>query len=118
MHPDFYYLWVRQPTPTNLSLDHDSYTNPKFTSLTNRCLGALDGTHIPCTPPAREAAAFRDRRGHVTFNVLGGVTLDGLFCYVYAGWEGSAHDQRVFNEALGHRGLRIAEDWYYLSDAG
>uniref|UniRef100_A0A2N9EPH5 DDE Tnp4 domain-containing protein n=1 Tax=Fagus sylvatica TaxID=28930 RepID=A0A2N9EPH5_FAGSY len=36
-----------------------------------------------------------------------------------AGWEGSAHDSRVLNDALNRpRGLQILEGRYYLGDAG
>lgn len=46
-HPSFYYTWVKQPTMTTLPMDEDTYSNPKFAPMTRRCLGAIDGTHIP-----------------------------------------------------------------------
>lgn len=116
--PSFYNTWVRQPSPTTIPGDHDRYTNPKTKELNTQCLGALDGTHIPACPPEWEAAAYRNRKGFLSFNVLCCVTFDGLLSYVYAGWEGSAHDQRVWNAALQEGGMRIPDGWYYLGDAG
>jgi hypothetical protein len=42
--------------------------------------------------------------------VLAAITFDLKFCYVLAGWEGSAHDSRVLDDAL-HRSnvLKIPE---------
>lgn len=113
-----YNVWVRQPTPQSIPKKHDRYTNPKHTALTSRCLGAIDGTHIPAHPPAHQAMAFRNRKGHLSFNVLAGVTLDEYFCYVYASWEGSAHDAQVYQSALVNGGFIIPEGYYYLADAG
>lgn len=116
--PAFYYLWINQATPDSIPTHADAYSNPKLAPLTRNCLGALDGSHIPCTPPASECAPFRNRKGTLSLNVLGAVTFDGLFCYVYAGWEGSANDSRVLKDAMQRGGLKIAEGWNYLADAG
>jgi hypothetical protein len=51
---DFYDMWVRQPTPEALPLDHERYTDVRFWDMTKRCLGALDGTHVPAHPPELE----------------------------------------------------------------
>jgi hypothetical protein len=51
--------------------------------------------------------------------VLAGITFDVKFTYVLAGWEGSAHDSRVLNDALTRPGgFKIPEGKYYLGDAG
>ena len=52
----------------------------------------LDGTHIPAYVPADQANNHRDYKGHSSQNVLGACTFDLRFCFVLAGWEGSAHD--------------------------
>ncbi|PPD93250.1 hypothetical protein GOBAR_DD09814 [Gossypium barbadense] len=62
---------------------------------------------------------FRNRKGGTTQNVLVAITFDLKFAYVLAGWEGSAHDSRILNDALScPTGLRIPEGKYYLADAG
>ena len=42
--------------------------------------------------------------------MLATITFDLKLCYVLAGWEGSAHDSRVLDDALHRsRGLKIPE---------
>lgn len=113
----FYERYVRQPTPQSVDLTLNAYTNPKTALITHNCLGALDGTQIPAHPPSDKAPPYRDRKGNLRFNVLAAVTFDGPFCYVYAGWEGSANDARVLNAAL-EEDFRIPAGWFYLADAG
>ena len=43
--------------------------------------------------------------------------FDELFCYVLPGWEGSAHDSRVLQAALGDDLVPLPGS-YYLIDAG
>jgi hypothetical protein len=88
-----------------------------MTFITDKCLGALDGTHIRASIPTDQAAPYRNRKGDLSFNVLGCVTFDELFCYVYAGWEGSAHEGRVLAAAI-RDDMAIPERWHYLGDAG
>jgi hypothetical protein len=88
-----------------------------MTVITDKCVGALDGTHIKASIPAAQAAPYRNRKGDLSFNVLGCVTFDELFCYVYAGWEGSAHDGRVLAAAM-RDDMIIPAGYTYLGDAG
>lgn len=67
------------------------------------CLGALDGTHIKVRAGDKDKVRFRNRKGELTTNVLGVCTRDMQFVYVLPGWEGSAHDNRVFRDALSRR---------------
>jgi hypothetical protein len=48
----------------------------------------------------------RCRKGFVARNVLGVINFDGYWIYVLVGWEYSAHDGQVFNDAL-LRGLPV-----------
>ncbi|PLW24077.1 hypothetical protein PCASD_14270 [Puccinia coronata f. sp. avenae] len=50
-------------------------------------------------------------------NVLAAVNFHFEFVYVLAGWEGSAHDTRVFNDATS-KGLNIPNKRFFLADAG
>lgn len=116
-HPTFYGEYVRQSTSDNLPLDHERYQDPKYHPITKRCIGAIDGTHIIATPPANDAARFRNRYGYLSFNVLACVRFDGLFSYILAGWEGSEHDSNIYRAAVA-QGLRIPEKHHLLADAG
>ncbi|KAH9138692.1 hypothetical protein AeRB84_017004 [Aphanomyces euteiches] len=56
--------------------------------LLNRCLGAVDGTHVPVRVPDSLKDRYRNRKGGYTTNVLGVVGEIGRFLAVYAGAEG------------------------------
>ena len=65
-------------------------------------MGAIDGTHISASAPSCRNTAFRDRRSDITQNVMCACNFDMQFTYVHSGWEGSANDSRVMQDALGH----------------
>ncbi|XP_058190739.1 uncharacterized protein LOC131307981 isoform X1 [Rhododendron vialii] len=83
------------------------------------CLGALDGTFIPVLPPTEHKARYRSRKGDYATNVLGACSRNLQFVYALSGWEGSATDSRVLENALIRpHGLKIPHGHYYLADAG
>ena len=43
----------------------------------NRALGPLDGTHIPLTFPIEDQGRYRNRKGGLSTNILGGITWLG-----------------------------------------
>ncbi|KAL8547944.1 hypothetical protein ACS0TY_007300 [Phlomoides rotata] len=77
------------------------------------CLGALDGTHVDVHVPAIENGRYRNRKGHISVNVLGVVDTNMKFVYVLSGWEGSAADSRVLRDAINRTSGN-----YYLCDNG
>ncbi|XP_020262563.1 protein ALP1-like [Asparagus officinalis] len=95
-------------------------SNPLYYPYFKDCIGMIDGTHIDAMLPASLVARFRGRKS-VTQNVLAACTPNKLFSYVLAGWEGSANDYRVLQDALSRpqpHGLRVYDGKYYLCDAG
>ncbi|XP_027184172.1 uncharacterized protein LOC113782479 [Coffea eugenioides] len=76
------------------------YIDRRFVQWFTNVVGALDGTHIPAHPPPGQQAAYTHRHGQATQNVLAICDFDMRFSYIYAGWEGSAHDARVLDGAL------------------
>jgi hypothetical protein len=111
LHPEV----VKQPSNDIVPprIRNDSKMYPYFKG----CIGAADGTYIHAHVPEEDATRYRNRKGDITQNVLGICSFDGLFCYVMPGWEGSAHDTRVLQDALG-ADLKPDEGKYYLVDAG
>ena len=65
-------------------------------------MGAIDETHISASVPSGRNTAFRDRRSDITQNVMCACNFDMRFTYVHSGWEGSANDSQVMQDALGH----------------
>jgi len=93
--------------------------NPKYAEFFQNCIGTLVGTMIPaivCGPDAA-GGAFRDRKGNLSQNVLGVINFDMTFQYVLGGWDGSAHDSRVLNDAK-YKGLPFVLGKFHLGDAG
>lgn len=71
--------------------------------------------------PQGQEGAFIGRKGYATQNILAIVDFNMCFTFVLAGWEGSAHDNRIFGEALRRQELNFPHptgDKYYLVDAG
>ena len=54
---------------------------------------------MACIPEA-DQLPYRGRKGIPTFNIMAACDFDMCFTFVSAGWEGSAHDARVFLHAI------------------
>lgn len=64
-------------------------------------MGALDGTLIHAVVPSDQQARYRGRgRGECYQNVLAICDFNMIFTFVWAGWEGIAHDSRVLREVI------------------
>ncbi len=64
-----------------------------------------------------ESLTSLSESGFLAQNVLICATFDMRFSYILAGWEGSAADGRVWEDARA-TDLRIPNGRYYLGDAG
>jgi len=108
---------VQLPKPTR-PLDRRIAFDRKYYPYFKDCIGALDGTHIPAFVSAEDAPAYRNRKGSLSQNVLGVCTFDLQFCFVFPGWEGSAHDGLVLDSAEEKGNFVCLPGKYYLADAG
>ena len=54
--------------------------------------------------PPKIQGRFRGCKDGTTQNVLAAISFDLKFTYVLVGWEGSAHDSRVLNDAFARLG--------------
>lgn len=117
---EIYHEYLQLP-PDDLSFPDfvlGTRSKRKFVPYFNGCLGALDGTHVPVHASETSHAAYRDRKGNVSQNVLIACSLDMKIVYVLSGWEGSASDSRVFNHAWNTMDFKIPADHYYLGNSG
>ena len=71
----------------------------KYTPFFDRCIGALDGTHIQVIVKAAEREAYTNRHGYTSQNVVATCDFDMRFTYVSSGIEGSMHDTLVLKMA-------------------
>jgi len=80
-------------------------TEANFQTVANfpGVLGAIDGCHIPILCPDYCQHDYLDRNQNHSVNLLAVCDDSKKFTYCFAGFPGSVHDQRVFNNsALGH----------------
>ncbi|KAG5046384.1 hypothetical protein JHK86_015790 [Glycine max] len=64
------------------------------------CIGVIDDTHIRVCIPSHLQGVYIGRKGYTTTNVMVVCDFSLCFTFVWAGWEGSAHDTKIFMEAL------------------
>ncbi|GAV83467.1 LOW QUALITY PROTEIN: DDE_4 domain-containing protein, partial [Cephalotus follicularis] len=63
--------------------------------------GVLDGTLVHAIIPSSQQTVYRGRgKGKCYQNILGICDFNMIFTFVYAGWEGVAHDSRVLTEVM------------------
>ncbi|KAL0378529.1 UNVERIFIED_CONTAM: hypothetical protein Sradi_3158400 [Sesamum radiatum] len=94
--------------------------NPNFYPYFKDCVRVMDSTLVPAWVPRVDQNRYRSGKDRLAQNVLAICDFDMNFTYVYAGWEGSATDARVLDNA-------VSQDpnfpfppigKYYLVDAG
>ena len=61
---------------------------------------------------------YRNRKGTLSQNVLAVYNFNIEFIYILAGWEGSAHDVRVLQNAQMSYRFNTLKGKYWLSDTG
>ena len=60
-----------------------------------QCAGAIDGSHVPVTPPALNHTDYYNRKGWYSVLIQAVVDHKYLFRDICVGWPGSVHDARV-----------------------
>lgn len=89
-----------KPRDPHFTTIHPRLLGDRFQPHFNNCIGAIDGTHIRVVVPASKVVQHVGRNKFPTQNVLAVCDFDMRFTFIVAGWPGSAHDMRVFNDAL------------------
>ncbi|XP_042499853.1 uncharacterized protein LOC122078043 [Macadamia integrifolia] len=108
--------------PPNFDVVPPEITNNlKYYPYFKDCIGAIDGTHISVIVRRSEETRYRNRKGMITQNVMCACSFDMRFTFVYAGWEGSAHDARVLDAVRTNDNLGFPHPLsgkYYFVDSG
>ncbi|KAH9680641.1 DDE Tnp4 domain-containing protein [Citrus sinensis] len=84
------------------------------------CIGAIDGTHVHVSIPPEDQIPYIGRKGIPTQNIMAACNFDMQFIFAIAGWEGSAHDTRIFLSTLRNPTLNFPKpprgERYHLPD--
>ena len=112
-----------QPTTPNPTR-HNSERHRRLKKYLLQSNSALDGSLVHAVVPVDQQTRYRGRgKGECFQNVIGICDFDMIFTFVWAGWEGIAHDSRVlkevaFNPTSGFPfpppGLSFFYKFYYL----
>lgn len=70
----------------------------EYSPLFDRCIGAIDGTHIEVCVDEACHDDFTNRHGWTSQNVIAACNFNMMFTYIGVGTEGSAHDMRVLKK--------------------
>ncbi|PLW31897.1 hypothetical protein PCANC_22749 [Puccinia coronata f. sp. avenae] len=89
--------------------------NPKFLPYFDDCIGAVDGSHIPVY--VEDQTQYINCKGYPSQNILAVCNFNMEFTFVMPGWEGSAHDGRLWDAAQ-VKSLQIPEGKWLLGNAG
>lgn len=111
---EFYNTYVALP-PNEIPVQ--IHTESKFFPFFGDCRGAIDGTLLHAFVSKADMSRYRSRKGFISTNVLAACTFDLQFCYILSGWEGSAADSRIYDEAR-RDDFTIEPGTYYVADAG
>ncbi|XP_076936894.1 uncharacterized protein LOC143604238 [Bidens hawaiensis] len=93
--------------------------NPRYYPMFKDCIGAIDGTQVRASVRLNEQLKYIGRNGYATQNIMFVRDFNMCFTFVWVGWEGTAHDTRIFNEALQRLALKLPHptcDKYYVVD--
>ncbi|XP_023879973.1 protein ALP1-like [Quercus suber] len=85
------------------------------------CIGAINGVHIHVVLPEEDQHPYRGRKGATTVNCMCVCDFDMKFTFACVGWEGSAHDTRIFLNVLNNESDNFPKappGKYYLIDSG
>ncbi|XP_048536130.1 protein ALP1-like isoform X4 [Triticum urartu] len=109
------------PKDPTFSEVHPNLENPAFWPHFNDCIGAIDGTHVNVVVDKSKRIPYLNRHNETSQNVLAVCDFDMRFTFVMSGWPGSAHDMRVFKDAITTHHQKFPHPLpgkYYVIDAG
>ena len=91
---------IIKPRDRQFRTMHSRLNNRRFYPYFKDCIGAIDGTHIPFVVSKDLVNQYICRKNVTTQNVMACCDFDLIFTFVNAGWPGSVHDMRVFDDSM------------------
>jgi len=91
---------IIRPKDPGFRVVHKRLQSPRFAPFFDKCIGALDGTHVKVVVPTNQVVPHMGRHGYTSQIVLALCDFDMRFTFAVAGWPGLVHDMRVFKDAI------------------
>ena len=113
--PAFYNMHVRFPM-NRTPIAQKNSESPHF-KFFDKCIGAVDGTHIHIFSSTEDHAFMHNRKGYLSQNCLFACDFDFFFIYVLCGWDSSVADTALWQDAV-MNDIRVPLNQYLLSDVG
>lgn len=113
--PKFYDAQIRFPT-RHTPISDKITKDPRF-KFFDKCIGAIDGSHIRAFTSTDDHPFMRNRKGYLSQNCLFACNFDFDFIYALCGWDGSVSDSALWKDVV-QNGLQVPVDRYLLGDAG
>ncbi|KAF2316316.1 hypothetical protein GH714_041657 [Hevea brasiliensis] len=102
---------IKPTDPTFSNIPPEILNDDRYMPHFKDCIGAIDGTHVSACVQEENLIRFIGRKGVPTQNIMAACSFDMQFTFVMAGWEGTAHDGRLFQKIL-CSGCWISTDGY------
>jgi len=83
----------------------------------DKCIGAVDGSHIQVFALVDDHAFMRNRKGFLSQNCLFACDFNFDVIYSLCGWDGLVADSALWRDAVAND-LEVPPDRYLLGDAG
>jgi hypothetical protein len=90
---------------SNIPLSYHIANDPKYRTFFIDYIGALNRTYIDVYCRLEKAARYRNRKGHLTQNILTAYNFKIEFTYILTKWKGLAHDSVVYKSGLYKHGF-------------
>ena len=91
---------ITKPQDPHFTTLHPRLRNRRFYPFFKDCVGAINGIHILVVVPNDKFVQHLCRKGMTVQNVMASCDFDMIFTLVLAGWFGSVHDMRVFDDTM------------------
>jgi hypothetical protein len=112
----FYQTYIKLPD-ANTPLSPEIENNLKLYPFFEDCDGSTDCSHIDAFVLDQDILHFQNKKGGLSQNVLVVYSQNMFFQYVLSGWEGSAANSHIWDDA--HcKDLTICKGRYFLADVG
>ncbi|XP_062011522.1 uncharacterized protein LOC133728128 isoform X2 [Rosa rugosa] len=112
---------IKPPDPEFNEMPEEISRDARYMPHFKNCIEAIDGVHVYASIPSRNQIPYIERKGIPTQNIMAVCNFDMQFTFACAGWEGIAHDTRIFLSSIRNDALKFPKPpngKYYLVDVG